>query len=714
MENDNDKIIHPGIKDSRVLTYLNLRQDVPYTNTPEEDTLMNLWRTKYYIAEAEYKKSRARPEKLDVWRKAYLGELNKLNDDGTIGTEKMKAIRKLAYELVEGKINANIPAPKMSPRYHSDLVPVRATEQLIKHDMDKIESEEVNDESEHQVCIDGTSWFKVGWNPFDNTHRRSGNPIVTACPVDSVIPQPGIKNYKEMEYIFEKTTMSVSRILDMYNRYIPSPTENDMVPIINCYFLNEDRYVGKFTWCEELGLVLCNDLEWGIRKRRQCVVDGTVIPVGDTCPVCGGHNIKYVPVKEEILKEPLKKIVNPYRTGETTDKTKDLAQEEGAEELPVGTVIPHYLIRQLPFVPYKRISVINSFYGVSEVELVLENQDAVNKLLNKAQDKSEASQTWVTKLKDTRVTQEGKQIKFVEVESPQEGQTIQVKQVISDINEEMAMSDKMYEIGKSTVGITDTDQGKYDPTARSGKAKQLQMQASAQRNVSPNTMRNKAYAGVYELIFKNLLAYCDEPRSFVSLLPDGTQKEEQWSKYMFLDRDDNGELYYRDDFAWSVDTASDITEDRASMWQMIDNDFINGTMGTTVDPQRALMMYWQMKKQYGYPIADYAIDFLKDSQQHLPSSIEKVLVENPQAVQMALDYLASINKQAGLGGQTGGGAGGARPNSGPKGNGATQAANVEKTNNKNRAENGNAQTNTNAVKTGGMQGGVPNVKTGQQ
>ena len=55
------------------------------------------------------------------------------------------------------------------------------------------------------------------------------------------------------------------------------------------------------------------------------------------------------------------------------------------------------------------------------------------------------------------------------------------------------------------------------------------------------------------------------------------------------------------------------------------------------------------------------------------------------------------------------GAGGARPNSGPDGNGATHAANVQKTNNKNRANAGNAQTSTASAKTGQIQGGTGGV-----
>ena len=84
----------------------------------------------------------------------------------------------------------------------------------------------------------------------------------------------------------------------------------------------------------------------------------------------------------------------------------------------------------------------------------------------------------------------------------------QVQQVMSDINQEITSSQILYDIARSQIGITDTDQGKNDPSARSGKAKQLQMAASAQRNDAPNTQRNLAFAGVYELIFKNMLAYC--------------------------------------------------------------------------------------------------------------------------------------------------------------------------------------------------------------
>ena len=670
--NQKDKLPKPSIKDSRVKMYLGIIDDIAkYENTEEESELAQLWNNKYLIAKAEYESSRVNSKEVAKWRKAYMGDFNQLDEFGEETDLKMKALRKMAFELVEQKVNANIPAPKMSPRYHSDLIPVDATESLIKHEMDKMLSEEVQDESEHATLIDSTSWFKVSWDPFDNTHERSGMPIVEVCTIDTVFPQPGISNYKKLEYIFHERKMTLAQVVDLYDRAV-NPKEDDLVDVIECYYLNQDRHVGKFVWTADDLTVLANDLEWGMRRRRECTECGNIVPVEAECSVCGSTKFHYVGVKTYTLTEDLEYIENPYRSGDSTDQEEDVTQTNDNKKISAGTEIPFYLIRQLPFVPKRTIKLVDDMYGISEVQIALEPQDLINKFYNKAERKSAMSKAYVTKLKDTRIDDENSEITYIEVESAQEGQAMQVKQVTADITEELTMAQTLYEVSKSTSGVTDTDQGKYDPTARSGKAKEMQLVASEQRQAAPQTQRNIAYSGVYELIFKYLLAYSNEERSFIKLLPDGTKREEMWSRYMFLDKDQYGEFYYRDDFAWSVDEASSITEDRASMWQLIDQDFISGTLGSDIDPIRALRMYWHMKDQYGYPTAKFALAFLDEAVQHLPSQIEQALVNNPEAVELALSYIADMQGGGGVMGQSeqGGSAkhGGARDGAGKPNN----------------------------------------------
>jgi hypothetical protein len=709
---DNAKLPKPNIKDSRVLTYLNQDNNRPqYENTEEENVLVNLWRTKFLIAEQEYESTRVNSKNVQRWRNAYMGSFKALNDQGEETEEDLKALRKMCYELVEQKVNPRIPAPKMTPRYHSDIIPVNATEALIKQEMDRMLSEETHDESEHATLIDSTCWFKVSWDPFDNTHERSGMPVVEVCPIDTVFPQPGVYNYKKLEYIFERKKYTLAQVADLYpDRHILSIDNNDLVEVIECYYLNENRHVGKFAWVEPTLTVLCNDLEWGMRRRRECQDCGKILPIAAKCDNCGSTNIKYVGVKTQKLNEALSFITNPYRSGESVNPEDDRAENKTQAQIPAGTEIPFYLIRQLPFVPKRNTKLPRDLYGISEVQLHLEPQDFINKMYNKAERKSEASKAYVTKLKDTRIDDENKEVAYIEVESHQEAAAIQVKQVTADITEEVTMAQIMYDTSKSTAGVTDTDQGKNDPSARSGKAKQLQMMASQARQAASQIQRNMAYAGVYELIFKYLLAYCDEERSFVKLLPDGTTREEVWSKYMFLDVDKDGNYYYRDDFAWSVDDATEITHDRAAMWQLIDNDYLNGTMGNEIDPVRALRMYWHMKNQAGYPTAKFAVAFLEEAVKKLPTQVEQALVNNPEAVELALSFIADMQAGKGLGGQnpqSSGQHGGARDGAGKPNNGQTHAAQQQKANNQSRAAQGQ-QTNLTAAATGGAQGGIQN------
>ena len=676
-----------NVKDSRVDLYLgNPTNQMDYQNTAEESALVQKWEQKYQLAVAEWESSRLNSENVLKWRNAYNGNFFRLDPEGNETTVKMKALRKVAYELVESKIISLMPGPKMSPRYYSDITVVNATEALINHEIDKMLSEEVHDESEHSCLIDGTTWLKVEWDPFDNTNERSGMPKVLNCPVDTVFPQPGISDYKKLEYIFELKKLTLSTIMDLYDRQVTPSDGTDLVEVVEVYYLNINRVVGHLVYATKGLTVLANDVEWGMRKLRYCTKCNSLVRIAEECPVCGGKHFAYKAATKETLDDDLIYIENKFRNGDSDKEEEDTTKSDNNKTIPKGTEVPHYLVRQLPFVPKRTIKVAKEIYGISEVQLSLETQDSINKLLNKAEKKSAKSKAYVTKLKDTHIDDDDDEITYIEIESGMEGQAISVKQVMADIVGELTMVQMLYGNAKSTQGVTDTDQGKEDRTAISGRAKEAQLTASAQRQSSSKTQRNTAYAGIYELIFKYLLAYSDEQRSFVALMPDGSYREEVWSKYMFLAQSKNGEYYYRDDFAWSVDSVAYITKDRELMWQMIDRDFFAGTTGAEIDPQRSLLMYWHMKDQQGYPMAKFAIKFLEESARHLPSQIEQALMNNPEAIDLALSYIQDMqggqlaaNQPAGSGG-AGAGAGGARDGAGKAASGKTHNQQQSKTN----------------------------------
>lgn len=658
---------------------LYLHRNIPeyYANNNRENELVSKFTTLYEVSKsARDKHEQVNPKNLEKWRKAYLGTLNALDiKTGEESQRKARQLKKIVYETIESKIDNSLPMPKMVPRYKTDLYLVDRTESYLKYEADTILAKEINDRSERATYIDGTCWYKVWWDSLDNTHERSGNVKIDIRLADEIVPQPGVRDYKQLEYIFERQQLSISKIYDLYGRYItPQSDETNVVPVVSCYYLNDDHIVGLFMWAEHSRQVICNEKDWQIRKLRTCTKCGQVVPQGDVCPVCGATTFKYKNAVKEILSEPIMEMYNPYQAGDTTDKSQD--NYEPREFLSAGTEIPFYQVRQLPFVPRNAISSIDCLYGISEVWVTLDEQDMANKLYTKAADKALKSGTLMTKPKRMKLRDEDETLKIAGIDSPEEATMVQAKPIICDISQDIVLASQMYQNARDASGITDSFQGKTDTTATSGKAKQYAAAQSAGRIESLRVMKANAFAGVYELILKYLLAFSDEERTFTKVLPDGQEIELMWNKYMFLAKDKYGVIYYRDDFKFATDSASTLSQNRVAMWQEIQDKAINGLLGNVADP-RTLELYWNMLNELQYPLAKVAIAGIKANTQHLSFEFEQALLQDQEALQAAASIIASKQEQRG----------GARPNSGPEGNGATHTTNVERTNERNRSQN---------------------------
>lgn len=662
--------------DIRLDMYLGQATDKAYTNSDKEQELVNKFNALYMMAKsAQESCEECNPLNLDKWRKAYYGTLNALKEDGTESNRKSRQFRKLVYEFVESKIDNSIPMPKMKPRYKTDLPLVSVTENYLKFEADTILTKFDNDRSERATYIDGTTWYKVSWDSLANTHERSGNVKIDVCMTDQITPQPGVTNYKNLEYIFERKQISCTTLYDLYNRVITSTNGDNMVEVISCYYLNDNRIVGLFMWASNTLQVICNEKDWQIRKHRVCKHCGTINPRGEICRVCGHTHFKYENATEETLNEDLYEIYNPYEEGETQDAAMKGKYKERLF-LSAGSKVPYYHITQLPFVPRPAISSLNDIYGTSEVKILLEMQDGANKILTKAFNKTMKSGTVLTKPEKVRISDTDGEIKIIGVRSPEEGQMIQAKQVLADTSQDILLSSLLYESARSSSGVTESFQGKSDNSAVSGKAKQYAALQSAGRIESLRVMKSAAFAGLYELIFKYLLAFSDEPRKFVRVLPDGQEKEQIWNKYLFLAKDEYGQLYYRDDFNFDTDPASTLSQNRTQMWQETLEKFTMGAFGNPQDP-RSLDLFWNIMNELQYPLAKIILAGIKNNERHLPMEVEQAIMANPELQEIIAQTLQQGTEQRG----------GARPNSGPAGNGATHAANVERTNERNRAKN---------------------------
>lgn len=662
---------------TRVDMYLQRNIADQYVNTEEENELVDKFAELYSLAlSAQQNTEEANPKNLAKWRKAYYGTLNALTKDGEESTRKGRSLRKMVYELIESKIDNSIPMPKIKPRYKTDLPLVSVTENYLKFEVDGIFTKYLNDRSERSTYVDGTSWYKVWWDSLDNTHERSGNVKIDICRVDQIVPQPGVSDYRQLEYIFERKELSLTRIWDLYHRRIvPTEANTNVIEVISCYYLNSDRVVGLFMYAPHSRQVICNEEDWQIRKLRTCTVCGTVNPTGDTCRNCGSKTFKYENATEEILENDIEEIYNPYDVGETDDESEK-EHYKSRVFLTAGTKIPFYKITQLPFIPRPAISSLDNIYGTSEVKVTLESQDAINKLLTKALEKTMKSGTILTKPEKLKIGDSDDTIKVLSVRTTEEAAMVQSRAVVADTSQDLVMAATLYESGKASSGVTESFQGAKDSTATSGKAKQYAAVMTAGRIESLRVMKSAAFAGLYELVLKYLLAFSDEPRKFVRVLPNGSQKEEVWNKYMFLDKDKYGNIYYRDDLRFDSDPASTLSQNRAQMWQETQDKFVQGAFGNPSDP-RVLELFWNIMDSLQYPLAKVVLAGIKENSQHLPPEVEQMIMNNPELQALIAQTLQSSGEQRG----------GARPNSGPVGNGATHASNVERTNERNRSLN---------------------------
>ena len=662
---------------TRVDMYLQRNIADQYVNTEEENELVDKFAELYSLAlSAQQNTEEANPKNLAKWRKAYYGTLNALTKDGEESTRKGRSLRKMVYELIESKIDNSIPMPKIRPRYKTDLPLVSVTENYLKFEVDGIFTKYLNDRSERATYVDGTSWYKVWWDSLDNTHERSGNVKIDLCRVDQIVPQPGVSDYRQLEYIFERKEISLTRIWDLYHRrIIPTEANTNVIEVISCYYLNKDRVVGLFMYAPHSRQVICNEEDWQIRKLRTCTVCGTVNPTGDTCRNCGSKTFKYENATEEILENDIEEIYNPYDVGETDDESEK-EHYKSRVFLTAGTKIPFYKITQLPFIPRPAISSLDNIYGTSEVKVTLESQDAINKLLTKALEKTMKSGTILTKPEKLKIGDSDDTIKVLSVRTTEEAAMVQSRPVVADTSQDLVMAATLYESGKASSGVTESFQGAKDSSATSGKAKQYAAVMTAGRIESLRVMKSAAFAGLYELVLKYLLAFSDEPRKFVRVLPNGSQKEEVWNKYMFLDKDKYGNIYYRDDLRFDSDPASTLSQNRAQMWQETQDKFVQGAFGNPADP-RVLELFWNIMDSLQYPLAKVVLAGIKENSQHLPPEVEQMIMNNPELQALIAQTLQSSGEQRG----------GARPNSGPVGNGATHASNVERTNERNRSLN---------------------------
>lgn len=597
---------------------------------PTQKKKLKMWQDRLELALNAYSEER---NQMDLKSGYYDGmrEVRKNPNSTTAPTKVASNVRNIVYELIESQVENAIPAPKVTPIHPEDREIAKRIEYALRNELSKIIYKEINDEQERVVPIHGGDFFHVEWDSSAGMHCTLGDVRVSELHPKQVVPQPCVTKIEKMDYIFIIITQTKDYIKRRYGVNVDDASEerpdirgdqktsyNDSIVSQNVvYFRNKDGGIGMFSWVDDYILVDMEDYQE--RKLERCVKCGAVRG-GDVCPECGGKKFEKRAEEFEELFDDIKRS-----DGSVISKIKgyediEMIGEDGTpildefgnavyEQKAIAERIPYYKPKVFPLILRKNISKTNRFLGGSDVDVIMDQQDTIKKLGTKIDEKLLRGWSFATLPEGKDITVSKEEMNIIRVK-PNEANLINVYNMQPDISKDRVALEDNYQWAKSLLGITDSYQGKYDPSAKSGTAKQYAINQAAGRLESKRVMKNNAYSELFKMIFQFWLAYADQPIPLSLQKDDGSFEFSHFNRYDFLKKDDAGEWYWNDEFIFETDYTSAMLTNREAMWNAADVKYQAGAFGP-ISELESLVLYWTFMSKAHYPNAGEVLNNLQ-------------------------------------------------------------------------------------------------------
>ena len=326
---------------------------------------------------------------------------------------------------------------------------------------------------------------------------------------------------------------------------------------------------------------------------------------GGPCPWCGTDDWQQQEMEYEQVIVPIRTAAGHMIPGEHPD-----FNEEG-EPTFLPTLVPYYKPDVFPLVLQRSVSIYGQLLGNSDVDVIEDQQNTTNRIEKKIIDRLLKAGTRVTLPADTSFSVDQRDFEKWYVKNQAAKNMIGVYEFKGNLQFELAYLAQVYEEARQILGITDSFQGRRDPTATSGKAKEYAAAQAAGRQESQRVMKQAAYAQMFELMFKFQLAYADEPRPVIYKDHEGKAVYKEFNRYDFLKKDEDGQWYWNDQFLFSCDTSAPLASNREAMWQETRMNLQTGAFGDPKDT-RTLILFWSKMEFLHYPGAGHTKKYLEE------------------------------------------------------------------------------------------------------
>lgn len=641
----------------------------------EREKKLREWQKKLELAETA---SKAEREQMKRREEQYEGSHTIYGVDGKIAkASRATHVRNVSFEVVETQVDSTIPAPKVSAVRREDEELAHIVEVMLRDVMDRLKSERMNDEGERLSPVQGGYGLLVDWMSDTGGVDWLGSLKVTVAQPYSVIPQAGIAQLDDMDFFFLKTPQTKQQVKRYYGVDVTEETEEDpdarqlgaaqdttdeLVTMVTAYYKNEKGGIGRLRW---VGDTVLEDMEdYQLRRVHRCVVCGQA-GNGRKCTYCGGTKFDEEIMEYEELTEDVVTALGTVIPA-VTEERDELGQPVMVETLggengllpqlqgtaapmvvqrsvtarTVPTRIPYYKPDVFPLVVRKNVSKSGRFWGGSDMDAIFDQQNSLNKVCTKINSKVLGGSSFRTRPEGAKVTSD-RDGEWYEVKNPAELEKFRTFNMQAPIDGDMALRNSLYEEARQTIGITDSMQGRKDPTATSAVAKEFSAQQAAGRLESKKVMKRAMYQDLFEVIFKWMLAYCDEPRQVRTVDEHGDTDYLTFDRRDFLYQDEAGEWHYNTDFLFSTDDTAPMATDRQAMWKEMRMNFESGAMGDPSDA-RTRLRFWEQMEKLHYPMAGDMVKSMREEleeQQMQMQELPTVPAEQTTGAAPAADYL---------------------------------------------------------------------------
>lgn len=625
---------------------------------------LQLWQERLALAETAIAGERTRMLRRE---KQYEGDHTIYAPDGSVAADSLAShVRNVSFEVIETQVDSTIPAPKVTAVRQEDEELASIIESMLRDVMDRLPSERLNDEGERLSPVQGGYGLLVDWLDSVSGKDWLGDLKVSLVHPYSIVPQAGVTQVSDMDFFFLKTPQTKRQIRKFYGVSVADEDESDpdarrlgasadttdeLVTMVTVYYRNTKGGIGRLRWVNDTVL---EDLEdYQLRRVHRCTVCGAVGD-GKKCAYCGSRRFEDEVMEDEELTEDI-----TLRDGTVIPSVSEVRDELGQpvatdtllpQMQPGGTAaviapqvafrqeptrIPYYKPDVFPLVIRKNVSMPGRFWGSSDLDAIFDQQNSLNKICTKLNTKVLSGGSFTTVPTGARFINDRDGVR-VEVDNPADLEKIRTFNTQVDISADLTMMAQLYEQARQTIGITDSMQGRKDPTATSAVAKEFSAQQAAGRLESKRVMKRAMYQDLFEAIFKWMLAYCDEPRAIRRTDEHGDVQYVTFDRHDFLYRDEAGDWQYNTDFLFSCDGSAPLAADRQALWKETRMNFQEGALGSTQEIA-TLLRFWEQMEKLHYPMAGDMVKSLKSQMES-----QQATQTMPQTVPAGADVLAGL------------------------------------------------------------------------